>query len=387
MAAACSPRRSSRWPASSCSRCASRSRSPRPTALPGFLFAALTSFDQPFNQAPSLHIALLVILWVLYARHRAALGAVAAAPLVRAGRRLGAHHLSASFLRYSDRRAARVPLPVAVAGSRREPAGAAFALTRERRRLVLAVRYAAGALSLIAALALWIGGAGLAGCSGPRCRSRWWRRTTRSSAPHGFQKDADGRMSLAARVLLAPYLVGAWHQLARLDAHGSGAGRGRATAFRSAAFPTRDVAAVLRPSSTSAPSCRVTARRRSPGAPSRCSISSRLNRRVLARGRRGHRAGAHARARCWSAARSAIRAAPPPSRPGCSRMVMRSACRRRSSAIRRARPRIVLRDDARGGDRARGRSAHMTRADRDVLAGTAALLDQGRTDRPALARR
>ncbi|HEY5791255.1 MAG TPA: phosphatase PAP2 family protein, partial [Gammaproteobacteria bacterium] len=35
----------------------------------GALFALLGSFDLPFNQAPSLHIALLVILWPLYARH------------------------------------------------------------------------------------------------------------------------------------------------------------------------------------------------------------------------------------------------------------------------------------------------------------------------------
>ena len=42
---------------------------PQTDGVSGFLFAALTSFDQPFNQAPSLHIALLVILWVLYARH------------------------------------------------------------------------------------------------------------------------------------------------------------------------------------------------------------------------------------------------------------------------------------------------------------------------------
>ncbi|MFT3807677.1 phosphatase PAP2/dual specificity phosphatase family protein [Arenimonas sp.] len=32
----------------------------------GAMFDALTSFDKPFNQAPSLHIALLVILWSLY---------------------------------------------------------------------------------------------------------------------------------------------------------------------------------------------------------------------------------------------------------------------------------------------------------------------------------
>jgi len=35
----------------------------------GLLFHALARFDQPFNQAPSLHIALLVILWPLYAAH------------------------------------------------------------------------------------------------------------------------------------------------------------------------------------------------------------------------------------------------------------------------------------------------------------------------------
>lgn len=32
----------------------------------GAMFDALTSFDKPYNQAPSLHIALLVILWSLY---------------------------------------------------------------------------------------------------------------------------------------------------------------------------------------------------------------------------------------------------------------------------------------------------------------------------------
>ena len=32
------------------------------------MFDALAGFDKPFNQAPSLHIALLVILWELYAR-------------------------------------------------------------------------------------------------------------------------------------------------------------------------------------------------------------------------------------------------------------------------------------------------------------------------------
>lgn len=42
---------------------------PATTGLPGFLFAVLGGFDKPFNQAPSLHIALLVIIWDHW-RHR-----------------------------------------------------------------------------------------------------------------------------------------------------------------------------------------------------------------------------------------------------------------------------------------------------------------------------
>ncbi len=44
---------------------------PRPAAhgFFGALFTALRGFDKPFNQAPSLHIAILVVLWVAYAKH------------------------------------------------------------------------------------------------------------------------------------------------------------------------------------------------------------------------------------------------------------------------------------------------------------------------------
>jgi membrane-associated phospholipid phosphatase len=42
---------------------------PETSGVSGLLFDALTTFDQPFNQAPSLHIALLMILWNHYARH------------------------------------------------------------------------------------------------------------------------------------------------------------------------------------------------------------------------------------------------------------------------------------------------------------------------------
>ncbi len=36
---------------------------PETSGLPGFMFAVLGGFDKPFNQAPSLHIALLIIIW------------------------------------------------------------------------------------------------------------------------------------------------------------------------------------------------------------------------------------------------------------------------------------------------------------------------------------
>jgi hypothetical protein len=35
----------------------------------GLLFATLTSLDKPFNQAPSLHMSLLLILWTRYVCH------------------------------------------------------------------------------------------------------------------------------------------------------------------------------------------------------------------------------------------------------------------------------------------------------------------------------
>ncbi len=66
--------------ASCCGRCTSASGSRRSTGAPALLFNALRGFDQPFNQAPSLHIALAVILWDWYRQFiPAALGAAGAA--------------------------------------------------------------------------------------------------------------------------------------------------------------------------------------------------------------------------------------------------------------------------------------------------------------------
>jgi hypothetical protein len=42
---------------------------PQVTGIPGLLFDLVGSIDHPYNQAPSMHIGLLVVLWSCYRRH------------------------------------------------------------------------------------------------------------------------------------------------------------------------------------------------------------------------------------------------------------------------------------------------------------------------------
>jgi len=132
---------------------------PETHGVAGFLFTALTSFDKPFNQAPSLHIALLVILWVLYARHvpRWALWLLHPWFLL-----VGVSVLTTYQHHFIDIPTGallgflciwlwpdRGPTPLSV-----------FQLTSDRRRLILAARYVAGSTA-IAAVALVLGGGAL----------------------------------------------------------------------------------------------------------------------------------------------------------------------------------------------------------------------------------
>ncbi|RYJ02909.1 MAG: phosphatase PAP2 family protein [Acetobacteraceae bacterium] len=176
--------------------------------IPGQLFALLGEFDQPFNQAPSLHIALLVILWVRFAAHmhvpwRWALHAWFAL--------IGVSVLTTWQHHFID-----VPtgawlgfLTLWLFPDGGPGPLAAFAVTRDGRRRRLALRYGAGGL-LLASLALWAGG------------FAYWLLWPAASlllvgliylalGPDAFQKGATGRLSLAARWLLGPYLWGARH--------------------------------------------------------------------------------------------------------------------------------------------------------------------------------
>jgi protein-tyrosine phosphatase len=176
----------------------------------GLMFDALAGFDQPFNQLPSLHIALAVILWSLYARRLAGLPRYAMDVLF--------FLICASVLTTYQHHFIDIPTglllgwlcvwvwPYADEGN----GSSAFRLwrwTRDAKRWRLAAVYALGA-GVAGMLAVALGGWGL-----------WllWVSVSlllvatsyAALGAAGFRKGADGRLSLAARWLYAPYLAGA----------------------------------------------------------------------------------------------------------------------------------------------------------------------------------
>ncbi|HXY57637.1 MAG TPA: phosphatase PAP2/dual specificity phosphatase family protein [Methylocystis sp.] len=173
----------------------------------GLFFSALDqAVGKPFNLAPSLHIALLTILWSFYVRH--------------VPRRLHAIlHVWCALIGVSTLTTFQhhfFDLPTGALlgffclwlwpdGGGTPVAKAAFA--REAKRQRLALDYAVGAaLGTTLAVSLWDAwlwllwpavSLGFVACAYAFLGSGM------------FQKDARGAMSLAARALLAPYLLGA----------------------------------------------------------------------------------------------------------------------------------------------------------------------------------
>jgi len=174
----------------------------------GLMFDVLMGFDKPFNQAPSLHITLLVIIWAMFANHTR--GLLWRGLLHGWMALIGISVLTTWQHHFID-------LPTgALAGFFclwLLPLQGATPLTQIRlasdpRRWRLALRYGLGA-TLCAVLAVKLGGTWL-----------WlsWLAVALAMVAlnyllfgaGGFQKQADGRLSPAATVLLAPYLLGAW---------------------------------------------------------------------------------------------------------------------------------------------------------------------------------
>ncbi|MDN6855069.1 phosphatase PAP2/dual specificity phosphatase family protein [Pseudomonas sp. CAN2814] len=173
----------------------------------GLLFDLLMGFDKPFNQAPSLHIALLVILWVAYGRY------------AQGFTRWLLHGwfalIGLSVLTTWQHHFIDVPTgalvgflcvwmwPREVTSPLR-----AWKLSDDPQRRRLAAFYGAGAL-LCGLLALAAGGL---------CLLLLWPAVALALVaacylgigPVGFQKRLDGRHSVAVSWLLAPYWLGAW---------------------------------------------------------------------------------------------------------------------------------------------------------------------------------
>jgi hypothetical protein len=181
----------------------------RPAAdgVPGLMFDALAGFDKPFNQAPSLHISLLLIIWARLAAHAPRW---LSWPLHGWMLLIGASVLTTYQHHFIDLPTGMLagfvclwlwpmqgPAPMTHAG---------LATAAPRRKL--AGYYFAGALAM-ASIAMVGGGAWL---------WLWWVASALALVAlcylvcgvHAFQKGPDGAMSLAARWLFAPYLVGAW---------------------------------------------------------------------------------------------------------------------------------------------------------------------------------
>lgn len=174
----------------------------------GLLFDLLMGFDKPFNQAPSLHITLLVIIWAMFANH--ARGLLWHGLLHGWMALIGVSVLTTWQHHFIDVPSGALAgffclwlLPLKGDTPLRH-----LRLSGDPRRWRLALRYGLGAL-VCTALVVNLGGTWL-----------WlfWPAVALAMVAFnyllfgaaGFQKQADGRLSQAATVLLAPYLLGAW---------------------------------------------------------------------------------------------------------------------------------------------------------------------------------
>lgn len=187
----------------------------RPDAggVAGALFTLLMGFDKPFNQAPSLHIGLLVVLWAVYAKQLR--GTVARLVL-----HLWFAAIGVSVLTTYQHHAIDVPTGAAVGclalflfplrdaagrlpGATGSPSAAGRALARRYALgAALAALVALGCVSRAPGWALAAGWVALA----LACVAWIYRR----GAPGAFQKDKAGRFPVFIRWLLAPTIAGAF---------------------------------------------------------------------------------------------------------------------------------------------------------------------------------
>ncbi|MFG0586193.1 phosphatase PAP2/dual specificity phosphatase family protein [Pseudomonas sp. zjy_9] len=174
----------------------------------GMFFDLLMGFDKPFNQAPSLHITLLVIIWAMFANHTRG-------PLWRGLLHLWMGLIGLSVLTTWQHHFIDVPtgllagffclwlLPLQGSTPLQH-----MRLATDPRHWRLALRYSLGAL-LCSALAVNLGGAWL-WLLWPSVSLAMVALNYLLFGAAGFQKQANGRLSPASTALLGPYLLAAW---------------------------------------------------------------------------------------------------------------------------------------------------------------------------------
>lgn len=192
----------------------------------GMLFRQLEQFDLPYNQAPSLHIILTWLLWLRFRQHlnRGARLAVGAWFLLIAVSVLTTwqHH----FIDVLSGIAVAIIISYAI------PIETTWRWQRPSSRAIrLAIKYNAGALVFL-----------LAGLCIPCGYIFLWYSVALLIVALGysglntavFQKNSSGNLSLSARLVLLPYLTGAWtakycfsRQLSESDVIFSGVSLGR----------------------------------------------------------------------------------------------------------------------------------------------------------------
>lgn len=181
---------------------------PPADGIAGYLFSALRGFDKPFNQAPSLHIALAVILWDFYRRQ-----------IDQRWARIVLHGwtllICLSVLTTYQHHFIDLPTG-ALLGimcvwlwplERRVSMLRAWCLTRDPVRWRIASYYSVAAalcvgLSYFGGSALWL--------LWPAVALLWVALCYLGFGARGFQMSATGQLPWHMRWALAPYRLGAW---------------------------------------------------------------------------------------------------------------------------------------------------------------------------------
>jgi protein-tyrosine phosphatase len=180
---------------------------PQTGGIPGFFFEALGTFDMPFNQAPSLHVAITTVLISFYAR--------ILPPRLMVMFALWSLLVVTSVLTTFQHHFIDIPTGLLLGliciwcwPWRADSRLSGWRTAAEAQHKALAGRYGAAAV-VLAVLAVAFGG-GFLWLLWPAVALFAVALAYAGFGPSLFAKGNDGQLDWATRLILAPYLVGAW---------------------------------------------------------------------------------------------------------------------------------------------------------------------------------